>query len=70
MSYLFQIILLVSVLASALLADAFWSWTRFCLSNSFYTLIAAGSAFAIYAGIDYLLLDYLMLAPGTIYVVA
>ena len=70
MSYLFQTILLVFALACALLVEAFWSWSNLNLSNSFYTWIAAGSAFVIYAGADYLMLNYLMLIPGNVYVIA
>jgi hypothetical protein len=74
MSYLFGAILLVFVLACLMLAEMFWSWSSLfgekSLSNSLNISVAAGGVFAIYAGIDYVVLDYLMLVPGTSYVIA
>lgn len=74
MSYLFQTLLLVFLFSCALLADAFWSKPNFnsekSLTNLFYKSSGVITIFAIYAGIDYLMLDYLMLVPGKIYVMA
>jgi hypothetical protein len=74
MSYLFQAILFVCVFSCALIADAFWSWSSLAdekgLANLCYKSIAVGGGLVLYAGIDYLMLDYLMLAPGEVYVMA
>ena len=74
MSYLFQAVLLVFVLACVMLIEVFWSWSNLNDKNIslgfVYKSLAAGGGLVIYAGIDYLLLDYLMLVPGTVYVIA
>jgi len=74
MSYLLQIMLLLSIFSCVLLSDAFWSWS--CLISKegstglFCKSCVIVTSLTIYAGIDYFMLDYLMLVPGKIYVVA
>lgn len=74
MAYLFQIILLVGVLACAMLTEAFWSWSDLGgekrPGNWYPKLVAAGCGFVAYSLIDYSMLDYLMLIPGAKYVIA
>jgi hypothetical protein len=73
MIYLFQVIMLMFVFACAMRIEAFWSWSGFnsgrTLNNLFYKSIAVWSGFLIYAFIDYSMIDYLMLVPGTNYVI-
>ena len=67
MSYLLKAILLVFVLAGAVMAEAFWSsmHNEKGLTHSFHNSIAAGGVFVIYA-----VIDYLMIVPGTNYLIA
>jgi hypothetical protein len=50
-----------------MMAEALLSWMRLFTSNSAYRMLGVGAVFVIYAGMDYFLLDYLMLVPGKIY---
>lgn len=74
MIYLFQAVLLVFVLACAMMGEVFGLWSILRSegnwTHSFCKSIAAGSGLVIYAALDYSMLDYLMLVPGTIYVIA
>lgn len=67
MNYLFPAILFVSVLVCAMMVGTFWSSLHQGrdFSYSLNTAIVAGAAFAIYAG-----MDYLLIVPGAHYVMA
>lgn len=74
MAYLFQIILLVGVLACAMLTEAFWSCSKLSGEKSqinwYPKWVAAGCGLVVYSLVDYSMLDYLMLIPGAKYVIA
>lgn len=67
MGYLSQAILLVFVLTCAMMVEAFWSswYSEKDLTTSYSKSIATGVYFVIYAGID-----YLMIVPGSNYLIA
>jgi len=67
MSYVFQAILFVFVLACAMMAEAFCSGRRSkeSFTHALYKSMGTGIGFIVYAGID-----YLMIVPGSNYVMA
>lgn len=67
MSYLFQAVMFVFILACAMMVESFWSswYSKKNMSYALYKSIATGIGFIVYAGIDYLLI-----APGSSYVMA
>jgi hypothetical protein len=67
MSYLSQAVLLVFVLACVVMAEAFWSsWhSKKDLGHSYLKSVATGGFFMIYAAID-----YLMIVPGSNFLIA
>jgi len=78
MIYLFQVILFVFVAGCFVLIGMFWSnwhsrrnWRGGASAAPlFFPSIALGGGFIIYLGIDYLMLDYLRLVPGVVYIIA
>ena len=78
MIYVFQAILLVFLLACITLSGVLWSISHgdeglrneINLSHLLYKSAAIGGGFAIYAVLDYAMLNYLMLLPGANYVMA
>ncbi|MDX8399606.1 MAG: hypothetical protein R8K20_05095 [Gallionellaceae bacterium] len=74
MSYLFQMLLLVSTFSCALLFDALWTKPNYNsekgLSPIYYKSLGVIAIFMIYGGVDYFMLDYLMIIPGKIYLTA
>lgn len=67
MSYVYQVILFVLVLACAMMAEAFWSSlsSEGNLARSVFKSVAAGGGFIIYA-----ITDYVMFVPGANHVIA
>lgn len=74
MIYLFQVSLLVFVLACTMRTEAFWPWSILSSGKSFIdlppSLVAAGSGFVLYTLTNYSMLDYLLLIPGANYAIA
>jgi len=67
MDYAFKAVLIVSVLACIVMAEAFWSslHNKKSLLHSFYKSVVMGSVFLIYA-----VIDYLLIVPGANFLIA